>query len=119
MLNGVRFLRDGEMDLRQNVEPPPRDELVREAVDQLPKHERHVIERYYFGGATMMEITEEMRVKDPKLTRRWRKDGLTHLAEILLEAGHPLGPLFAARLAELAEEALQESRDLEASRGEA
>ena len=45
----MRYFRVGEMDVYPSDDPPPRDDPLRELVDALPKAERHVIERTYFG----------------------------------------------------------------------
>lgn len=50
------------MDSRESPEEPFRDDNLRELVDGLTPHKRHLVSRVYFGGAFLTEAAAEIRI---------------------------------------------------------
>ena len=56
----MRWYRSNEPDLWAEPEPPFRDDRLRELVDGLPLDSRWMIERVYFGGASVTVAAKEI-----------------------------------------------------------
>jgi DNA-directed RNA polymerase specialized sigma24 family protein len=87
----MRFFSTEDLDL---FEAPPsgvRIERLRELVDELPRLERHLVSRVFFGGADLQTAGEEVG-----LSKHRRKvvmeRGLETLRKALLEENE-VGPL--------------------------
>lgn len=76
----------------------PRSEMLRGMVDDLPEQERFVIERCFFGGATMRDVAKELNVSE-KRARELRGVAFERLRS-LLEADE-MGPLSSATVGEI------------------
>lgn len=90
----MRFYRRDDLDEEAAPEPGLRSERIRELVDRLEPFQRHIIERTFFGNATLIEASQEWGV-GVKLGRRARNEGLRNLGRAMLE-DDSLGPLLAA-----------------------
>ena len=56
----MRFYRDDQVDLWEDTPPPPRDENLRELVDELPEAQQHLVSRVFFGGAPLTTAAGEI-----------------------------------------------------------
>lgn len=98
-MSGIRWYRTADMDLLAGDETAqPRSERLREMVDELPDKERFVIERCFFGGATMREAAKELGVSE-KRAREIRGVAFERLRAVL-EADE-VGPLQSATVGEV------------------
>jgi DNA-directed RNA polymerase specialized sigma24 family protein len=86
----VRWYRIADMDDRASPEEPLRHERLRELVDALPPEQRHVVERVYFGGASITEAGAEIGVTYAR-AKDHLNDAIQQLRD-LLEADE-VGPL--------------------------
>ncbi len=91
---GIRFYRRDDLDEQAAPEAGLRSERIRELVDELQPFQRHIIERTFFGQATLVEACDEWGV-GVKLGRRAREDGLLELGRAML-LDDSLGPVLAA-----------------------
>lgn len=80
---GLRMYRTDKLDELASPDAPFRDDRLRELVDALPKNQRTVIERTFFGVATINEVAEELNVSG-KTARSLRALALESLKEALL-----------------------------------
>ena len=80
----MRWYRRDDMDEWASQPAVPRYDRLRELVDELPPLERHIIERTFFGSATLIEAAGEMKVNGKK-AREARERGFAILAAQLLE----------------------------------
>lgn len=78
----MRWYRSAEPELWANPEPVFRDDLVRELVDGLPSDSRWMIERVFFGGASVTEASSEIEMSFDQ-GQRALKRGLGVLREKL------------------------------------
>ena len=64
----MRFYRDDRADLWEEPEPEFRDDVLRELVDGLPRRQRHLVSRVFFGGVPLKQAADEINlsVKDAK-----------------------------------------------------
>lgn len=80
----MRFLATDDLDLLETPEAVFRSERLRELVDSLPRLERHVISRVFFGGVDLQTAGDEVG-----LSKHRRKvvmaRGLEALRKALLE----------------------------------
>lgn len=58
----MRIYRRDDFELDEEPLPPPRDERLRELVDKLPRDQRHMVSRVFFGGATVTEAVAELKL---------------------------------------------------------
>lgn len=58
----MRIYRSNEPELWPEPEPVFRDDRLRELVDRLPPDSRWMVERVFFGGATVTEAAREAAV---------------------------------------------------------
>ena len=56
----MRIYRRDDFELDPEPEPPFRDNRLRELVDKLPKDQRHMVSRVFFGGATVTQAVSEL-----------------------------------------------------------
>jgi len=103
MSTGIRWFRVGYMDELPTGQPPERSELLRELVDQLPPKERHVIERTFFGGATLTLAASELKVSS-KYARLLRRRGIEQLRRLMYPDAPEVGAVHAAGLEPVANE---------------
>jgi hypothetical protein len=80
----VRWYRRDDLDLEPSQPPVPRIERVRELVDELPAAERHIVERLFFGGDTLLQAAREAGI-NPKRARQLLASGLGKLRADMLE----------------------------------
>ena len=80
----MRFYRDDRPDLWEEPEPEFRDDRLRELVDGLPRRQRHLVSRVYFGGVPLKQAAEEIRLS-PKDAKRQMEIGLGRLQRALRE----------------------------------
>lgn len=84
----IRFLRVEDPDLWAAREDVPRDERLRELVDALPEREKHMIERTFFGGATLTLASAELGLSRSTGARILR-EGMQRLEEWLRDGYVP------------------------------
>jgi DNA-directed RNA polymerase specialized sigma24 family protein len=82
MTTGIRWYRRDDMDDLPAPGEGFRSDLLRELVDQLPAKQRHVIERTFFGGASLLQAAAEAGVS-PKHARDLRAAGIARLRALL------------------------------------
>ena len=71
---------------REPVAPPSefRDDRLRELVDGLPKKQRHMVSRVFFGGAHVKDAAAEIKLSPPT-GRQLLENGLGRLRRALQE----------------------------------
>lgn len=97
MSAGIRWFRQEDMDLFPSQDEAGRMDDLREMVDNLPPKERHIIERFFFGGATLCQIADELKVSQ-KHARLLRTRALERLRTEVLGGDPEVGPVPAAGL---------------------
>jgi DNA-directed RNA polymerase specialized sigma24 family protein len=90
----VIWYRRDDLDELPTSEPPFRSDRLRELVDQLPKNQRHVISRCFFGGEQLAAVARELGITERR-AGVYRDRALERLKEAVLE-DHSMGPLPAA-----------------------
>ena len=93
-----RFFRTDQLDTWASLEDKPRDDLLRELIDQLPEVQRHLISRVYFGQSKRNEAAAEAGIS-PKKAKEQLEEGLETLRRLLLDDDRELGGLSAAAVA--------------------
>lgn len=102
----MRFVRHDDMDRFEAQGKGLRVDVLRDLVDHLPGTQRHLVERTFFGGATLAQAASEVGIGE-KTARLRINDALVTLAAGITEhaneidgllEGHRLGPVFAAFL---------------------
>ena len=109
--DGIRWYRRDDMDDMAGAGDPFRFEPLREAVDQLPDQQRHIIERTFFGGAPIQTAARELNVSN-KYARELRTKALEALRTALL-CDDEVGPLLSAALDRFAGRAVPIARVLD------
>jgi DNA-directed RNA polymerase specialized sigma24 family protein len=56
----MRFYRVEDMDIYESKDAVLRSDEIREMVDALPKKQRHMVERVYFGGSHVQSAGAEI-----------------------------------------------------------
>jgi DNA-directed RNA polymerase specialized sigma24 family protein len=74
----MRFARVADMDLYESPPDPFYSDRIRTLVDGLPKKQRHMVERVYFGGEAVQTAGEEINVS-PSTAKKLLLDGLERL----------------------------------------
>ena len=100
MSTGIRWFRVGYMDELASNDQPERSELLRELVDQLPPKERHVVERTFFGGATLTLAASELKVSS-KYARLLRRRGIEQLRCLMYPDAPAVGTVHAAGVGDI------------------
>jgi DNA-directed RNA polymerase specialized sigma24 family protein len=80
----MRWYRESDPDQWEDQGPPPRDERLRELVDQLPRRQQHLVSRVFFGGAHLTEAAAEIKMK-PLVAGRLLERALEGLRRALQE----------------------------------
>ncbi len=89
------------MDDLPAPEPVFRSDALREHVDKLPKVQKHIIERCYFGGADLLSAAAEIGISG-KQARDARTKGLETLKKKVLK-DHEMGTMPPAPLSLVAD----------------
>ena len=93
----LRQYRRDDLDDWAALDEPTQDEPLRVMVDSLPAVQKHIVERVYFGGATITEAAKEAGI-NVKQARTEEASALKALRALLREADE-VGSLSAAFLA--------------------
>lgn len=99
MRDGIRWERRDDMDLFAGGSRQFRLDILRRFVDELEdERQRYLIERTYFGGASLLQAATELDLKD-KHARTLRNQALDILRDRLLQCPD-LGALLSAAVDE-------------------
>lgn len=111
--DAFRFYRRDDMDAWQSVEPPNRDDHLRQLVDELPEDQQHLVSRIFFGGAYAADAAAEIGM-EPRKAREQLRQALDTIRARLHE-DHAVGPLSAAFLARESDRDVPQPRDVAAA----
>jgi DNA-directed RNA polymerase specialized sigma24 family protein len=83
----MRWYRTDQMDELPAPPAPFRADKLRDAVDRLPKIQRHLIERTFFGGQPLQMAADELGL-EIRRARRYQREALEALkAKVLKDHG--------------------------------
>lgn len=81
----MRFYRfDPLTHIYEEPEPEFRDDKIRELVDMLPKKQRHMVSRVFFGGEHVKTAAAEIKVSAPT-GRQLLENGLERMRRAMSE----------------------------------
>lgn len=109
-----RFFRRNDLDTWASKEDDPRDDLLRELIDQLPEVQRHLISRVYFGQAHRNDAAAEAHIS-PRKAKEELEAGLETLRQLLLDGDIELGPLSSAAVDRQSDREVSQPRDVATS----
>lgn len=80
----MRWYRSDRLDELETPEEPYRNDRLRELVDSLPAHQKHMVERVFFGQVSVAKAASEIPMSAGSAKIHLEK-GLAALREALLE----------------------------------